>query len=42
MRKAQERKIWRKGLNTYRNKFRVPDTKTRGRVIGKSAERKNF
>jgi hypothetical protein len=23
----QERKIWWKDLNAYRNKFRVPDTK---------------
>jgi hypothetical protein len=26
-RKAQERKIWWKGLNAYRNKFRVSNTK---------------
>jgi hypothetical protein len=27
VRKAQETKIWWKGLNAYRIKFRVPDTK---------------
>jgi hypothetical protein len=27
VRKAQERNIWWKGLNAYKNKFKVPDTK---------------
>jgi hypothetical protein len=34
VRKAQERKIWREGLNRYINKFRVPNAKHHKYEIG--------